>query len=315
MSDISHVYRIALLASAFTLGGCETLTALTTVEKTGTPGGRVEVGDFVPDKTLDGSYDDREIPAEVAGKCGIRTKPDDEFGLMAAPAAAKAALALFSIIYGESTDAIQGYVDKKRKRFTKSYGGRINIPDDLFAPDLTDKTGTPVRCIRLTRMSPESPAGQKNPANSPRKMSDIIVRFSQNPAHTAMTAELVHVRLDEFAASTAPESGGDTVKASITIGVSVINSDFSLGRDPVASFTQNFLLPRVERKTPPDLATVESGSAFMPLPNALPVTVAITVTETGSGVENFESFTDDFKENRKIIGDTLGKILEEKLKD
>ena len=51
----------------------------------------------------------------------------------------------------------------------------------------------------------------------------------------------------------------------------------------------------------------------MPLPNGRPATIAIAVTETRSGVQRFEGFSEDFKANSKIIGDALGNILKDRL--
>ena len=62
--------------------------------------------------------------------------------------------AAFQIAYSASTGAIQGYVEKKRRRFTKSYGGRVNITDFRLETESGTETGEFVRCVRMTRSVP-----------------------------------------------------------------------------------------------------------------------------------------------------------------
>ncbi|MGI9505543.1 MAG: hypothetical protein ACR2RE_21105 [Geminicoccaceae bacterium] len=226
--------------------GCQTLEALGTKEAKGTPGGDVSIRALVMGEAGPSGNDDvkklREkmkaaaVPDEIVELCTPPAADKDGIG----PALVPLALAGLQLAFSAASDAISGYVVEKKKRFTKSYGGHVNIPSFHIDGDSGGRH-TSAGCIWLQRTPNDKKAPTLDKCDDDSIVSDIILALDavkegpgENGKSVAMTVRPVYVRACKFAASTKKETR--SVKMQIGVGVSIVNTDREIGDSPVVTY-------------------------------------------------------------------------------
>ncbi|MFC3231096.1 hypothetical protein ACFOGJ_27865 [Marinibaculum pumilum] len=212
----------------------------------------------------------------------------------------------FSLATTAASDAAADAVKAKAKRFSRTFVVATNV--ESFSPT-KDKPA----CFLVERQPKLSTDGTPLGDNSDMK---LLLRFTPFGAG-AVTVEPVELRVTNgFLASTLPDDR--TASYDVSVGMAVIPgpgedrwlvpaynqniriSDIALDK----SYTGGELLARMEANT----------TALMPDPAGRPVTVAVSVTEHGSGAERLGGFDEArYKANAALIRTALGNYLKERV--
>jgi hypothetical protein len=313
---------VFLVAAA--LSSCAFLKAVTLPEARGVPGGELELTLFMFAPTTSRPppaqpVEVAELPAHVRDVCSSPPviqppEPEPEVG----PILGVVAVTAFTLAFGELTSALSGYVNAKAQRFTPPpYAARANVPAFRFLPGNGQAA---LRCVRLVRKIEE---GGKS-----IKASDIIVsferpRYRDDFAETGMVGILRHFELQRFAASTRATANTEdqVVKATVGIAFSLLAQTEGSDVRSVLTFDQVFVVPAaklgqilVDNFEGRTAMLSGSQTAMMPEPSGQPATIAISVAETGDGVQEFQTFNEaQFNATAKVLGDALGNILRLKI--
>ncbi len=317
---LKNALRAAML---ITLGGaaaaCESLEIASTPEVRGTGNvGKVRVSALsvtkrpkfnIPNELRSEPVEGRELtdeqiksiyPAVVVENCftAVDSKRINDYdgGAFTIPLI----MAGVDLVSSHISNEIKESAAAKIKRFEAKYDGQVNV--ESFGGR---GKATQVRCIELTRVVNE----REPPASH-------IVLALMPIGENAIELKPVYVKLSQLAASTAPKKGGPSVALAITVGIETLASD---GGDLLLrNYQRNLALSDVTAGQVYNVSA-SSPSAIIPRPNGQPATIAMVVTEKGSGIQSLSDFESAFDANSKTIrtaiGSSISARLEEAFKD
>lgn len=284
---------ISILAASL-LTACTSINALSLPEAKGKPDGSVQLMAI-----REGDEEDQDRISAILGpayedptvKTTCLRKEPTVAGF--APLVGAVVLAGTSIAIREGASFIEGYVEKKKKRYRKRYAGRLNIPHMTVGDGEEDA----VTCLVLRRTL----------QNDNKTASTLILALEVEPNADAFFLRPIYLNVPAFAASTTPLKGRDKIiKANIEVGIQFIRPEDGVKQTAVSQFNQRFVVGRVKEGEPVKFKP-EDRSSYVPKPEGEPASLVIVVEETGRGIEELEAFS--ISENAKIVSGELGNAL------
>lgn len=192
---------------------------------------------------------------------------------------------IIDILYAKGADAFKGYLEKKADRFTAQYSAFTTI--DNFSAG---------RCLRIKRIDPSSQI----------ELMDLLLEIRSRGANSMEIAP-ASLTIRRFAASTSPDNGVLKARLTVSIGLSFVNSP-PIGPNPITELTLpvGSVIYEIGR-SPPDVFSSQTSKLFPNL-SGIPVNVAVTVLEAGSGSEVFDSAVSGFDKNANDLKAMLGQL-------
>jgi len=327
---------MAITAGALTASltsGCAVLQALTFKQHPAShvPAGTVDVwlvraASETDITTSDPQGQRRKLLDENANWC-YESQPEAK--ILIAPLAGAALTAFAGILVGAVGNEISGYLDRQTRTFTATFGNAVNH-NVLFAKDDKKQLRLAFDCIVVRQATKDNAAGfdfaarvvpSNNTTPEGYALVPVFYRLSRSSARTGSTGE---------------------VDVTVAITISAVMSEAS-GTRFVTLADRTIVLPVISLPRPGKGGTLPklgderrastkdeerlgdaNASAWFPLTSAvdaascmrdqaclgiMPVSVAIRVTETGTGSPNYGLASKEAGDLAKTISDGIGKII------
>ncbi len=200
---------------------------------------------------------------------------------------------MFNLVLGQVGDSLEGYLEKKQKQFTATYMAKGNVESFGFTESLW------TNCLYL---SCAVDAGKNKEI-----AMEIVLQFKPLGG-SGITVKPLYLDLKKAAALTGKEGLVDFV---ITVGVDYINN-LNQKKNLIAHTVS---LPGHKIGDSIDLSNEKNfKSSVFPRPEGIfPASVAITITETGSGSKQFGNYVEQFKTQKSVLLAAFGEAFKTEL--
>jgi|CXWL01.1.fsa_nt_gi hypothetical protein len=255
---------------------------------------------------------------------------DHDVGIKEAVPAVLAAAAV-QIMMNVAASELESYLSEKQKEFSFTYNGNINMPYYYLRSGPNEYNRIIYNCLLLTRYMPNQLEAKEDDGKR-EAVFEWKAGLVPSASGAAIMIKTVDLKLRKAGARTGKDSNKIDLKVEAKIDSTTHNEKGEIVTTTVADKTLSY--PGVtisDQSNANDRFRKIESTWFPPIPRSpkeaascdilkercagiSPVSISVSVTETGSGGASFGDLGKEIADNKKTLGDAINKAITDALK-